>query len=328
MRKGLKIIAILLLAFIALQFWKPEEIKYTTPTKNLTNVPADVNTILRNSCFDCHSNTANLAWFDKITPANFLVASHIKDGRKALNFSNWDSLEKPKQNALLFYAFNKILSGEMPLKSYTALHPSAKLNDNAIAVLKNYITTRAVRKPNQNISFTPISQTDGKKLPNKKLTDYTKVKPTLNNISYIPDFRNWKAVSTSDRFDNGSMRIIYGNKIAVKAIAEHQTNPWPDGAIFAKTAWKQKTEADGTISAGEFIQVEFMIKDAEKYKSTKGWGWARWKGNDLKPYGDNASFDQECISCHNPVKNNDYVFTTPLHLDINKFNIYNQNKKI
>lgn len=326
MKKGLKIFAILLVAFIALQFWKPEEIEYSTPTKDLTNVPAEVNTILRNSCFDCHSNTVNLAWFDKITPANFIVASHITDGRKALNFSDWDKLEKPKQSATLFYAFNKILSGEMPLKSYTALHPSAKLDDHSIAVLKNYLTTIAVRKPNQEIPPVAAPKDVEKVLPNKKITDYSKVKPTLNNISYLPDFRNWKAVSTSDRFDNGSMRIIYENEIAVKAIAEHQTNPWPDGAIFAKTAWKQKTEADGTISAGAFIQVEFMIKDAKKYEATKGWGWARWKGNDLKPYGDTANFDQECISCHNPVKNNDYVFTTPLHLDINKFNIYNKTK--
>lgn len=326
MKKGLKIFAILLAAFIALQFWKPEEIEYSTPTKDLTNVPAEVNTILRNTCFDCHSNTVNLAWFDKITPANFVVASHITDGRKALNFSDWDKLEKPKQSAALFYAFNKILSGEMPLKSYTALHPSAKLDDHSIFVLKNYLTTIAARKPNQGIPPVAASKDVEKILPNKTITDYSKVKPTLNNISYIPDFRNWKAVSTSDRFDNGSMRIIYGNDIAVKAIAEHQTNPWPDGAIFAKTAWKQKTEADGTMSAGAFIQVEFMIKHAKKYAATKGWGWARWKGNDLKPYGDNASFDQECISCHNPVKNNDYVFTTPLHLDVKKFNIYNKTK--
>ncbi|WP_431241450.1 heme-binding domain-containing protein [Flavobacterium sp. P21] len=105
MKKGLKIFAILLLVFIALQFWKPEEIEYSTPTKDLTNVPAEVNAILRNSCFDCHSNTVNLAWFDKITPANFIVASHIEDGRKALNFSGWDKLEKPKQSARTLLRF-------------------------------------------------------------------------------------------------------------------------------------------------------------------------------------------------------------------------------
>jgi len=326
MKKGIKIIVIMLLAFIALQFWKPEEIEYSTPTKSLTNVPEEVNTILRNSCFDCHSNTANLSWFDKITPANFIVSSHIKDARKVLNFSNWDDLNKQKQNAILFYAYNKILSGEMPLKSYTALHPSAKLDERSRVVLKNYVTSIAARKTNADILLTPNSKDDNKILGNNTISDYSKIKPSPNNIKYIPNFRNWKAVSTSDRFDNGSMRIIFGNSIAVKAIEEHQTNPWPDGAIFAKTAWKQKTESDGSVSAGEFIQVEFMIKDAKKYESTKGWGWARWKGNNLKPYGDKPNFDQECIACHNPVKNNDYVFTTPLHLNPNTFTIYKKSK--
>lgn len=326
MRKGLMILAVLLFVFTVLQFWKPKEIQYSTPAKNLTNVPSEVNTILRNSCFDCHSNSVNLAWFDKITPANFIVDSHIKDGRKALNFSNWDTLDKQKQNAVMFYSFNKILLGEMPLSSYTALHPSAKLDSRSITVLKNYVKTLAARKTNPEASAVSKLKADEVHHPDKKTTDYKKVKPSLNKISYIPDFRSWKAISTTDRFDNGSMRIIYGNKTAVKAIAEHQTNPWPDGAIFAKTAWKQKTEADGSVSPGEFIQVEFMIKDSKKYESSKGWGWARWKGKDLKPYGNSASFDQECISCHSPVKNNDYVFTSPLHLDINKFNIYSKNQ--
>lgn len=325
MKKGIKILVVILLAFFAIQFFRPEEMEYRTPAKNLTHVPEEVNTILRNSCFDCHSNSANLSWFDQITPANFIVNSHIKEGRKVLNFSNWDDLNKQKQNVLLFYAYNKILSGEMPLKSYTALHPAARLDDHSMTVLKNYVTSIAARKPIAETVITSDAN-DAKIIQKKIIMDYSKVKPSLNGISYISDFRNWKAISTSDRFDNGSMRIIFGNNIAVKAIEEHQTNPWPDGAIFAKTAWKQKTEKDGTVAAGAFIQVEFMIKDAKKYKSTKGWGWARWKGNDLKPYGDTANFDQECISCHNPVKNNDYVFTTPLHLDRNQFNIYTKTK--
>ncbi|MES2486008.1 MAG: cytochrome P460 family protein, partial [Bacteroidota bacterium] len=138
-----------------------------------------------------------------------------------------------------------------------------------------------------------------------------------NGLAYIPDYRNWKAISSTERFDNGTMRIIFGNDIAVKAIQNNQTNPWPDGTSFAKTAWKQNVLPDGDITTGAFIQVEFMVKDAQKYAETKGWGWGRWKGNDLKPYGDNRNFDNECIKCHQPVKNRDYVFTPPLYLSPN-----------
>ncbi len=142
------------------------------------------------------------------------------------------------------------------------------------------------------------------------------VKASPNGIEYINDYRNWKAISTTDRFDNGTMRVIFANDIAADAIKNKQTNPWPDGSIFAKTAWKKKTDTEGNTTTGKFVQVEFMIKDAQKYKATKGWGWARWKGNNLKPYGNDAHFDNECISCHKPVKDNDYVFTAPLNISI------------
>ena len=59
------------------------------------------------------------------------------------------------------------------------------------------------------------------------------------------------------------------------------------------------------------IQVEYMIKDQQKYKSTAGWGWARFKTPKLIPYGETPAFTNECMSCHRPMKNNDFVFTAP-----------------
>jgi hypothetical protein len=55
-----------------------------------------------------------------------------------------------------------------------------------------------------------------------------------------------------------------------------------------------------------------MIRDSDKYASTKGWGWARWRGADLVPYGKDAAFTSECVNCHNPVRNSDYVYTLPI----------------
>ena len=38
----------------------------------------------------------------------------------------------------------------------------------------------------------------------------------------------------------------------------------------------------------------------------------RWRGTDLKPYGKDAAFTNECVNCHTPVRQNDYVYTMPL----------------
>jgi len=92
-----------------------------------------------------------------------------------------------------------------------------------------------------------------------------------------------------------------------------KNNPWSDGGILAKFVWKDEIHLKWkkvAITCG-FFHTEFMIKDSEKYKWTGGLGFARWKGIKQESYGEDASFVQECFGCHQPVKDNDYVFTHP-----------------
>ncbi|MBE9462391.1 heme-binding domain-containing protein [Dyadobacter subterraneus] len=302
------ITGVLLAAVIGIQFVRPG-IENPPVTENII-APHDVQVILKKACYDCHSNETQLLWFDKIAPASWMVAKDVKDARHVLNFSHWDSLAPGDQKAKLFEAFNQISLGAMPLKQYAALHREAKLSAAEILILKSYITSL--------VSF-KTSDTSLVNAANHQYDEWTgtksaKVKPAPNGIEYIPDFKNWKAISTSDRFDNGTMRVIVANDIAVKAIKENHINPWPNGATFAKIAWDELIDSTGKVQTGAFKQVEFMIKDDNKYQKTAGWGWARWKGMQLTPYGKNETFTQECINCHRPVKDNDFVFTMPLHL--------------
>ena len=57
-----------------------------------------------------------------------------------------------------------------------------------------------------------------------------------------------------------------------------------------------------------------MMKDSKPFKDTGGWGYARWLGMEQKPYGKDANFVQECVGCHTPVKDRDWVFTHPIKL--------------
>jgi len=131
-----------------------------------------------------------------------------------------------------------------------------------------------------------------------------------NGIAIYPGYMNWKVVAPSYREDKGHIRIITGNEIAVMALHAGK-NPLPDGSVLAKVAWKAEHHPSfqDATEPGAFVQVEFMVKDSKKYQETGGWGFARFVGDELKPYGKDTSFVKECFQCHKPVANNDYLFT-------------------
>ncbi len=132
-----------------------------------------------------------------------------------------------------------------------------------------------------------------------------------NGIAFITGYEEWKVIAPSSRPDKGQIRVILGNETVVQAMAKG-SRPFPDGAIMAKVAWTAKPHPRFPVALepDRFVQVEFMIKDAKKYAATGGWGFARFTGPELTPYGKDGNFVQECFGCHTPVKGNDYVFTS------------------
>ena len=317
-KKVRTILFILVLLFVAIQFIRPP-LAHPPVTGDLS-APPEVKAILQRACYDCHSNETKLAWFDQPAPAYWLVAADVKEARKHMNFSNWDSLSKPQQAAKLFEAIFQVEQKAMPLPQYGLLHHNAAISTEDIAVLKNYVGT---------LAYKALPDTAREKAFIDQYARWTKTVITLadihdeyNGIGYaaLAGFSNWEAVSTTERYDNGTLRAILGNDITVKAIREGHTNPWPDGAVFAKVAWDQLPDPSGEIHTGAFKQVEFMIRDKKKYASTFGWGWARWVGGlALKPYGKDATFATECMNCHAPLKKNNYTFTFPLADTLNLF---------
>ncbi len=308
-KRILTTVIVLLVVLAGIQFIHPA---INNPPVNADlQAPNEIKNIITRACYDCHSNETNLRWFDQIAPAYWLVAGHVREGRKALNFSDWQHMPVAAQQAKMWEIVNQIAEGAMPVPSYASVHTSAKISAADLAVLKNYVSGFVKNKP---ADTAPINATE------KQFDQWHKgsVIPSnlpvaANGVAYIPDYKNWQAISTTERFDNGTMRVIFGNDIAVKAIKENNIHPWPNGTTFAKADWKQLLDNNDNVRTGEFVQVEYMIKDAQKYAATKGWGWARFKTAKMTPYGGkNAMFTTECVNCHRPLKNEDFVFTQPV----------------
>lgn len=81
-------------------------------------------TLADRACFDCHSNQTRWPWYSFVAPTSWLVQGHVDEGREELNFSAWSGdAEEAREVA------DSVLDGSMPPRSYTWLHPEARLSD-------------------------------------------------------------------------------------------------------------------------------------------------------------------------------------------------------
>ncbi|MEI7734886.1 MAG: heme-binding domain-containing protein [Ferruginibacter sp.] len=144
MKKFLKrLFLVLLLAFIVIQFFRPEKnISTVTSANDITTkyaVPADVQTILKTSCYDCHSNNTAYPWYNNIQPVAWWLKNHVDEGKKELNFSEFASYRIGRQYRKLDEVNKQIKEGEMPLESYTIIHGNAKLSEQQKLVVASWV---------------------------------------------------------------------------------------------------------------------------------------------------------------------------------------------
>ncbi|WP_207420184.1 cytochrome P460 family protein [Desertivirga brevis] len=304
-KKLLVIAAIALAIFLGLQFSSPKI--ENKPPEGEIDVPLEVKNILQRSCYDCHSNQSNPKWYDRIAPASHLVAHDVNEARSRFNFSEWSKLPSPLQQVLLWEMVNAIEQKKMPLNRYRMVHPEAAGSPSELAVLKRYVNTLPGRT---KVDTAKIIKTLGSSAANTPGGNRHPI--SLTGIPYSDDYKTWKVLSVTDKFDGGSMRVVYANDIMMKAIQSKEI-PFPDGARMVKAVWgKQIEDKEGNIFPGNFQNVQFMVKDSKKYASTEGWGFAKFDGLELNPFGKSASFAKTCIACHKLlVPENDFVFNIP-----------------
>jgi hypothetical protein len=125
----------------------------------------------------------------------------------------------------------------------------------------------------------------------------------------VPDgYRQWEMIAPSEEAGSlNELRVILGNPTAVKAI-QKATQPFPDGTILAKLAWKrtQSTRFATATIPGAATSVSFMVKDSKKYAATGGWGFGQFVNG--QPVS--LAKHQACFACHQALaKDQDFVFT-------------------
>ncbi|MFK5973842.1 MAG: heme-binding domain-containing protein [Flavobacteriaceae bacterium] len=117
--------------FVLIQFYRPKKNtalgNHTAVFLTETNPPQNVKVILEQSCYDCHSNNTQYPWYNNIAPVSYWLWNHVKNGKRHLNFSEWEGYTVKKKDHKLEELIEMLEAGEMPLTEYTWTHEKARL---------------------------------------------------------------------------------------------------------------------------------------------------------------------------------------------------------
>ena len=128
----------LLVLLVAIQAFSLN-VKATLPIKEheALQAPKEVLSILKRSCYDCHSSEVKAPWYYHVAPVSWYTQLHVKNAREIVNFSKWNSYPKAKQLKVL-EKIPKAIVIRMPLNSYLYAHEESKLTQDEKKILKKW----------------------------------------------------------------------------------------------------------------------------------------------------------------------------------------------
>ena len=106
MNRRLKQAAIVIVVgFAAAQLVRPERTNPATDVRRTiqAHVPtgSGLVAVLDRSCRDCHSNGTVWPWYTHVAPLSWVMAQAVREGRNAVNFSEWTGYPPAQQRVLL-----------------------------------------------------------------------------------------------------------------------------------------------------------------------------------------------------------------------------------
>jgi len=127
--------ALIILALIGIQFIPVERTNPPVTTEIYTS--DKVKAILKKSCYDCHSNETNWSWYTKIAPISFITIKDVNEGRKHLNFSEWDKHWSNEANVKK-EIWEEIESEKMPPWIFRILRSDGILTQEEKNIIRNW----------------------------------------------------------------------------------------------------------------------------------------------------------------------------------------------
>lgn len=133
------VLGILALVIVGIQFVPVE--RTNPPVEAALEAPPEVMAMLRESCYDCHSNETEWPWYSRVAPVSWLVAKDVNEGREHLNLSDWGRLEGGDRRHAAEEMWEEVDEGKMPLGIYLAMHRDAEPTEEDLAVLRTWVAS-------------------------------------------------------------------------------------------------------------------------------------------------------------------------------------------
>lgn len=108
-------------------------------------IPPKINAIMERSCNDCHSNKTSWPWYSQVAPVSWYLSRHVTQGRRHLNISDWAGYDNKRATRKLDEICEQVKIGEMPMKTYLLIHPSANLSEADKQVLCSWAEQERAR---------------------------------------------------------------------------------------------------------------------------------------------------------------------------------------
>jgi hypothetical protein len=134
---------------IFLQFFRPEKNQGSPEQEQdllrVSIVPDSLASILRSSCYDCHSNHTNYPWYSRLSPVSWYLDKHIREGKSDLNLSEYGLMDRAEKIGALSDIYDALEAGTMPLPSYLLIHRNARMNQDEMDALMDWVDQESLR---------------------------------------------------------------------------------------------------------------------------------------------------------------------------------------